>query len=142
MDKQRFVKPYMWAVVAAGAGAVLYATLHLPVERLDLRLVPLVAFTLFVSSRFCIPIPRTTGQISFSDAFIFLTFLLYGGEVAVLLAAAELFAASRLGKRPFSLFTSLFNSAMMACSMLTTVVVLRTLFGDETMLRQGEFSQK
>src|SRR3954470_20997973 len=142
MDKQRFVKPYMWAVVAAGAGAVLYATLHLPVERLDLRLVPLVFFTLFVSSRFCIPIPRTTGQISFSDVFIFLTLLLYGGEVAVLLAAAELFAASRLGRKPFSLFTSLFNSAMMACSMLATVVVLRTLFGDETMLRQGEFSQK
>ena len=142
MDKQRFVKPYMWAVVAAGAAAVLYATLHLPVERLDLRLVPLVAFTLFVSSRFCIPIPRTTGQISFSDAFIFLTFLLYGGEVAVLLAAAELFAASRLGRKPFSLFTSLFNSAMMACSMLTTVIALRLLFGDETLLRQGEFSVK
>jgi signal transduction histidine kinase/ActR/RegA family two-component response regulator len=142
MDKQRFVKPYMWVVVASGACAVLYSILHLPADRLDLRLVPLVFFTLFVSSRFCIPIPRTTGQISFSDVFIFLTLLLYGGEVAVLLAAAELFAASRLGRKPFSLFTSLFNSAMMACSMLTTVVVLRTLFGDETLLRQGEFSQK
>jgi signal transduction histidine kinase/ActR/RegA family two-component response regulator len=140
MHKQRFVKPYMWVVVAAGAAVVLYAALNLPVERLDLRLIPLVAFTLLVSSRFCIPIPRTTGQISFSDVFIFLTLLFYGGEVAVLLAAAELFAASRLGRKPFSLFTSLFNSAMMACSMLVTVVVLRTLFGDETMLRQGEFS--
>ncbi|MFL6285492.1 MAG: ATP-binding protein [Pyrinomonadaceae bacterium] len=142
MDKQRFVKPYMWVVVAAGAGAVLYSILHLPFERLDFRLVPFVIVTLFVSSRFCIPIPRTTGQISFSDVFIFLTLLLYGGEVAVLLAAAELFAASRLGRKPFSLFTSLFNSAMMACSMLTTVVVLRTVFGEETLLRQGEFSQK
>jgi signal transduction histidine kinase/ActR/RegA family two-component response regulator len=142
MDKQRYVKPYMWVVVAAGAGAILYASMHLPVGRLDWRLLPLVAFTLLVSSRFCIPIPRTTGQISFSDVFIFLTLLLYGGEVAVLLAAAELFAASRLGKKPFSLFTSLFNSAMMACSMLTTVAVLRTLFGDETLLRKGEFSQK
>ena len=141
MDKQRFVKPYMLAFIAAGACVILYAALRLPVERLDLRLVPLVAFTLLVSSRFCIPIPRTTGQISFSDVFIFLTLLLYGGEVAVLLAAAELFAASRLGKTRLSLFTSLFNAAMMACSMLTTVVVLRLLFGDETLLRQGEFSQ-
>src|SRR5205085_12308959 len=129
MDKQRFVKPYMWAVVAAGVAAVLYSVLNLPVERLDLRLVPLVVFTLLVSSRFCIPIPRTTGQISFSDAFIFLTFLLYGGEVAVLLAAAELFAASRLGKKPFSMFTSLFNAAMMACSTLVTVLVMWLLFG-------------
>src|SRR5215213_41500 len=142
MDKQRFVKPYMLAFIAAGACVILYASLRLPVERLDLRLLPLVAFTLLVSSRFCIPIPRTTGQISFSDLFIFLTLLLYGGEVAVLLAAAELFAASRLGKTCLSLFTSLFNSAMMACSMMTTVVVLRVLFGDETLLRRGEFSQK
>ncbi|HVF42246.1 MAG TPA: ATP-binding protein [Pyrinomonadaceae bacterium] len=142
MDKQRFVKPYMLAFIAAGACVILYAALRLPVERLDLRLVPLVAFTLLVSSRFCIPIPRTTGQISFSDVFIFLTLLLYGGEVAVLLAAAELFAASRFGKTRLSLFTSLFNSAMMACSMMTTVVVLRLLFGDEALLREGEFSQK
>ena len=140
MDKQRFVKPYMWAFIAAGAAVILYAAQHLPVARLDLRLVPLVAFTLLVSSRFCIPIPRTTGQISFSDVFIFLTLMLYGGEVAVLLAAAELFAASRLGKKRLSLFTSFFNSAMMACSMMTTVVVLRALFGDEMLLRQGEFS--
>jgi signal transduction histidine kinase/ActR/RegA family two-component response regulator len=140
MDKQRFVKPYMWAFIAAGAAVILYAALNLPASRLDLRLVPLVAFTLLVSSRFCIPIPRTTGQISFSDVFIFLTLLLYGGEVAVLLAAAELFAASRLGKKRLSMFTSFFNSAMMACSMLTTVVVLRALFGDETLLRRGEFS--
>ncbi|HVF44904.1 MAG TPA: ATP-binding protein [Pyrinomonadaceae bacterium] len=142
MEKQRFVKPYMLAFIAAGACVVMYAALRLPAERLDLRLVPLVAFTLLVSSRFCIPIPRTTGQISFSDVFIFLTLLLYGGEVAVLLAAAELFAASRFGKTRLSLFTSLFNSAMMACSMMTTVVVLRVLFGDETLLRGGDFSQR
>jgi signal transduction histidine kinase/ActR/RegA family two-component response regulator len=140
MDKQRYVNPYMWAFITAGAAAVLYSAVNLPVARLDLRLVPLVAFTLLVSSRFCIPIPRTTGQISFSDGFIFLTLLLYGGEVAVLLAAAELFAASRLSKKPFRIFTSLFNAAMMACSMLLTVGVLRLLFGDETRFRSGDFS--
>src|SRR5947209_16869976 len=128
MDKQRFGRPYMWAFIAAGAGVVAYSALNLPLARLDLRLVPLVAITLLVGARFCIPIPRTTGQISFSDTFIFLALLLYGGETAVLLAAAELFAASRLGKKPFSLFTSLFNEAMMACSTLVTMLVLTLLF--------------
>src|ERR1044072_1196946 len=109
MDKQRFVKPYMLAFIAAGACLILYAALRLPVERLDLRLVPLVAFTLLVSSRFCIPIPRTTGQISFSDVFIFLTLLLSGGEVAVLLAAAGARAASRLRTTRARLFTRPFN---------------------------------
>jgi signal transduction histidine kinase/ActR/RegA family two-component response regulator len=140
MDKQRFVRPYMWAFIAAGAGIAVYCAANLPFARLDLRLVPLVAVTLLVSSRFCIPIPRTTGQISFSDAFIFLTMLLYGGEVGVLLAAAELFAASRLGRKQFSMFTSFFNAAMMACSTFITVVVLRLLFGPITALADGEFT--
>jgi signal transduction histidine kinase/ActR/RegA family two-component response regulator len=131
----------MWAFIAAGACVMLYSALNLPVGRLDLRLVPLVAVTLLVSSRFCIPIPRTTGQISFSDTFIFLTMLLYGGEVAVILGAAENFAASRFGKRPFSLFTCLFNAAMMACSTLITVHVMRWLFGVRvTELAAGDFS--
>ena len=140
MDKQRFVRPYMWAVVAAGACVTAYSAAGLPVARLDLRLVPLVAVTLLVSSRFCIPIPRTTGQVSFSDTFIFLTMLLYGGDVAVLLAAAELFAASRFGKKPFSIFTSLFNGAMMACSTFITVLFVRLLFGPVDVLARGEFS--
>ncbi|PYS95590.1 MAG: hypothetical protein DMF65_14015 [Acidobacteria bacterium] len=107
-----------------------------------MRLVPLVLVTLLVSSRFCVPIPRTTGQVSFSDTFIFLTMLLYGGEVAVLLAAAELFATSRFGKRPFSMFTSLFNGAMMACSTFITVVVVRLFFGRVDALPHDEFSAR
>src|SRR5438045_2268588 len=122
MEKQRFVRPYMWAFIALGAFVVVYSALNLPLSRLDVRLVPLVAVTLLISSRFCVPIPRTTGQVSFSDTLLFLTLLLYGGEVAVLFAAAELFAASRLGKKPFSIFTSLFNAAMMACSTLVPVL--------------------
>jgi signal transduction histidine kinase/CheY-like chemotaxis protein len=140
MDKQRFVKPYMWAFIAAGACVLVYSALNLPLARLDLRLVPLVAVTLLVGARFCIPIPRTTGQISFSDTFIFLALLLYGGETAVLLATAEFFAASRLCKRPFTMFTSIFNAAMMACSTLVTVLVVRLLFGSVTDLPRGDFS--
>ncbi|MCA1620057.1 MAG: response regulator [Acidobacteria bacterium] len=140
MEKQRLVRPYMWAFIAAGACVMAYVVLRLPVERLDLRLVPLVAVTLLVSSRFCIPIPRTTGQISFSDTFIFLTMLLYGGEVAVILGAAENFAASRFGKRPFSIFTCLFNAAMMACATLLTVFVMRRLFGPVREFADGDFS--
>ncbi|MDT7807219.1 MAG: hypothetical protein QOJ70_1032, partial [Acidobacteriota bacterium] len=140
MDKHRLVRPYMWAFIAVGACVVVYSALLLPIERLDLRLVPLVVVTLLVSSRFCVPIPRTTGQISFSDTFIFLTMLLYGGEVAVLLGAAENFAASRFGKRQFSLFTSAFNAAMMACATFTTVHVMRRLFGPVTGLAHGDFT--
>src|SRR5688500_12237980 len=143
VEKQRLVRPYMWVFIAAGACVLGYSALHLPLERLDLQLVPLVAVTVLVSSRFCIPIPRTTGQISFSDTFIFLTMLLYGGEVAVLLVAAENFIGSRFGKRSFSVFTSAFNAAMLACATFVTVHVMRWLFGvPETELARGDFSAK
>jgi signal transduction histidine kinase/ActR/RegA family two-component response regulator len=132
----------MWAFIVAGACVMVYAALHVPAARLDVRLVSLVVVTLLVSSRFCVPIPRTTGQISFSDTFIFLTLLLYGGEVAVLLGAAENFAASRFGKKPFTLFTSAFNAAMMACATFLTVHVMGLLFGPVVELPQGDFSAK
>ena len=140
MNKIRFIKPYMLIVTALGAIVCLYSGFHTPVARLDLRLALLAAVTVVVSSRLCVPIPHTTGQISVSDTFIFLALLLYGGEVAVLLAAAEHFSASRFSNKPMSMFTSLFNAAMMACSTFVTVLTLRLFFGSELALSAGEFS--
>ena len=140
MPMQRYVRPYMWTFIAVGAAVLLYAVVSLPLQRLDLRLLPLVLFTLFVSSRLCVPIPRTTGKISFSDALIFLVMLLYGGEVAILLGAAEIFIASRFVRPPVSLFTSTFNAAMMGLSTLITYAALTLIYGDVTALARGEFS--
>ena len=140
MPTQQYVRPYMWTFIGLGAAVMLYVVASLPVGRLNVQLVPLVAFTLFISSRLCVPIPRTTGKISFSDALIFLAMLLYGGEVAVLLGAAEVFVASRFASKPISLFTSTFNAAMMGLATLITYGVLRLLYGDVTALARGEFS--
>src|SRR5215208_8388478 len=141
MPMQRHVRRYMWTFIVAGAAVVLYVVVSLPLQRLDLRLVPLVLFTLFVSARLCVPIPRTaSGKISFSDALIFLVMLLYGGEVAVLLGAAEIFIASRFVRPPVSLFTSTFNAAMMGLSTLITYGTLTLIYGDVTALARGESS--
>jgi signal transduction histidine kinase/CheY-like chemotaxis protein len=140
MTTQRYVKPYMWTFIALGAAVVLYSAVNLPLGRLDLQLAALAAFTLLVTSRFCITIPRTTGKISFSDGLIFIVMLLYGREVAVILGAAESYIGSRSGRQPISRFTSVFNASMMAVSTLLTYTVLRLLYGDVTTLVRGEFS--
>jgi signal transduction histidine kinase/CheY-like chemotaxis protein/uncharacterized membrane protein len=140
MPMQRYVRPYMWTFIAVGAAVVLYAAATLPLGRLDLRLLPLVLFTLLFSARLCVPIPRTTGKISFSDALIFLVMLLYGGEVAVLLGAAEIFIASRFVRPPVSFFTSTFNAGMMGLSTFITYGVLTLVYGDVAALARGEFS--
>ena len=137
MPTQRYVKPYMWTFIAVGAAVVLYSAVNLPLRRLDLQLVPLAAFTLLVTSRFCITIPRTTGKVSFSDALLFIVMLLYGGEVAVILGAAESYVGSRSGRQPISVFTSTFNAAMMAVSTLMTVPIILLFFFTQRTFIQG-----
>src|SRR2546426_4854494 len=138
MDRQHLKKVYMLLVIAAGAAAVAYSAVYLPTERLDARFVVLVVLTIAISSRLTVRIPLTTGHISVSDTFFFLTILLYGGEAAVLLAAAEaLCSATRFSRKAI-----LFNSAMIACSTFVTFVVVRTIFGDVTTLSHGGFSGK
>ena len=110
---------YMATVIVAGAFCILGALLNVDFRQVDIYLALLAIFTIAVSSRLTIEMPRFKSHISVSDIFIFLTLLLYGGEFAVLLAAAEATASSwRFCNRKI---TVVFNAATMAVS--TTVVV-------------------
>lgn len=138
MNRQLLKTLYMLVVIAAAAIALWYSVVHLPIEKLDARFVALFLLTIAISSRLTVRIPRTSGHISVSDTFFFLTILLYGGEAAVLLAAAEaLCSATRFSRKAI-----VFNSAMIACSTFITVVVTRVLFGDLSTLHHGPFSGK
>lgn len=143
MQRQTFKKTYMLLIIAAGAASVLYSASHFPLERLDLQFLALAIFTVAVSSRLTIRIPRISGHISVSDTFFFLTILLYGGEAAVVLAAIEALCSSlRFSNKAIHIkpLTIAFNSAMMACSTFATFAVVTFLFGDTTTLHQGQFS--
>ena len=127
MGRQRYVAPYMWGVVAAGAVIFLLSLYRLPLDRIDLPYLILALLVIAVSSSVVIRIPLVSGGITVSDTFIFLTMLLYGGEAAVLLAVCDgLCASLRISRKPR---TILFNSAVMACATFITVWTLRTCFG-------------
>jgi signal transduction histidine kinase/ActR/RegA family two-component response regulator len=116
----------MWAVVALGAGALLFSAAALPVARLDLRFL-LLGVLVCVSSHVAVRIPRVSGRITVSDTLIFLTMLLYGGAAAVLLSALEgVYASLRISRRPLTIF---FNAAVLALSTFLTAAALRALFG-------------
>src|SRR6266536_1004108 len=122
MGRQRFAAPYMWGVVATGAAILLFSLYRLPLARLDAPLLILALLVVAVSSNVVIRIPLVSGGITVSDTFIFLTLLLYGGELAILLAVADGFCSSlRVSRRPR---TILFNSAVMACSTFITAWAL------------------
>ena len=112
---------------AAGALVCLLSLSRLETSTIDLQFLLLASFTILVGSRISIQIPKTQAEISVSDTFVFLTILLYGGEAAVLLAAAEAFCSSfRFNKK---WITRCFNAGLLACSTFLTVSVLRLSFG-------------
>jgi signal transduction histidine kinase len=132
----------MWLVSAVGIVVCAFSVTHLSASSLNLRFYLLSFVTLLLALRITVPVPLVSGkgisqgtfvflgmQITASDAFIFLTILLCGGEPAVLLAAVEgacssyHYAKTRL--------TVLFNAAVIAVSTFFTVTALRYLFGSD-----------
>ncbi|HEX8920878.1 MAG TPA: PAS domain S-box protein, partial [Pyrinomonadaceae bacterium] len=134
--RQSIAKPYQWSIIYIGAGIALFSAYNLSFTQLDLRFFILSAITIGIGSRITIQIPRVRGYISMSDTFVFLALLLFGGEAAILLAAAEaLCSSSRFSKKAV---TILFNSAVMALSTFLTVWALRLFLGPiENLLREG-----
>lgn len=133
LAKEKFTKPYKWAVVFIGAILCCFSAANLVTGDIDWRFLLLATMTVIISSRLAVQIPRVNTNITVSDTFIFLAILLYGGPAAVLLATAEgLCSGYRISKKPI---TFLFNAAVMACSTFFTVFVLATTFGSHAQLR-------
>jgi len=126
MDTQSKTKNYMLVVLTLGFACLALALLNLPLEKIDYRLLILFCFTIGFGSRITIQIPKFKSHIAVSDTFIFFALLMYGGEIAVILAAVEAFCSSwRFCNKKLTVF---FNAAAMAFS--TTIVVLTLkLFG-------------
>jgi len=133
----------MLLVIAAALIIATDAAIHLPRERIDLQFLALTILTIGLSSQLTVRIPRISGHISVSDTFFFLTMLMYGGEAAVLLAAAEALCSSmRFSRKAIRIkpLTIAFNSAMMACATWTTFAAVTFFFGDVTALSHRPFS--
>ncbi|MBK6749203.1 MAG: EAL domain-containing protein [Acidobacteria bacterium] len=123
MNFPKITKSYMTAVIALGVICVSLSFLTADYTKIDVHLALLFVFTVAIGSRITIQIPRFKSYISASETFIFLALLSYGGEFAVILAAAEAFVTSwRFCKKKTTVF---FNTATMAVSTSAVVLVLQ-----------------
>jgi len=128
----------MWLVILCGILACTYSAYHLKFSNLDLRFVGLAVVALFFSSRIVVQMPRFNSVISVSDTFVFLILLLYGTEVAVMVAAAEaMLSTSRFSRKRMTVW---FNFSCCACSTFLTAHLLQLWFGDILILRKSELS--
>src|SRR5437899_2378098 len=88
INKVNYYKPFMWSVIAVGFIVFLWSLFRAPAQVFDRRFLFLAIVTVFVGSRIGIEFSRHKIQITVSDTFVFLTFLLFACEAAVLIAAA------------------------------------------------------
>jgi len=110
-------------VIACGVLCVSAAVIKLPYNVIDLNFLVLFCLTIFVGSQITVQIPKFKSHIAVSDTFIFLALLMYGGEVAIVLAALEAFFSSwRFCNQKRTIF---FNSAAVAISTGIVYVVLK-----------------
>ena len=123
MKRQIQLNGYMVGVLTLGFTCLAAAAISLPLYRFDFQLLVLTAFTIGFGSRITVQIPTLKSHISVSDTFIFLALLLYGGEVAVVLAAIEAFCSSwRFCTKKLTVFL---NAAMVALSTSIVAVTLK-----------------
>ncbi len=123
MKVSKVTTAYMIAVFLLGFACIAFAAANLPVATVDYHLLILFGLTLAIGSRITIQVPRFKSYISASETFIFLALLMYGAEVAIILAAAEAFATSwRFCNKKITVF---YNAATHAISMTAVMLALQ-----------------
>ncbi len=82
----------------------------------------LLCFAAFLAPRIILTLPYSNISVEFSDTFIFLTFLMFGGEAAIILATIQTLAGCFYLKRNGVKFSLIGISLNAATSALTTTV--------------------
>ncbi|REJ78890.1 MAG: EAL domain-containing protein [Acidobacteria bacterium] len=130
-----------FAFSLAALGASVYS---FPVASVDGRLFVIVSATLIFSTFAQIQLPRVKVHITVSDILVFLAIILYGLEIATLLAFAESITASAsFKKRGINITTRtiLLNGAIAAISTYATVKAAELIIGaPEVLTSAGDAS--
>jgi diguanylate cyclase (GGDEF)-like protein len=90
-------------------------------------------FTLTVASKMSVKIPRIDVVLTFSDAMIFLAFLIFGGPEAIVVSAVEVIITCFVLKRqghPFSKLAIPFNIASVVVATSASFLCLTAIFGN------------
>ncbi len=89
--------------------------------------IAVLVFAVLIAPKMSIRIPRSDLYLCFSDSVIFLTFLLYGGEMAILVSFIETFANCIYLKGKGTLFSRwmiLFNASLASLQTAFTYLIL------------------
>ena len=138
--KDRIINLYLSALLPLGVGALGWAVWTFPFHRVNITLVILSVVTIFFSSYLRIQLPRTKIHVTVSDALIFLALLIYGGEIAVLLAILETSFTSFNLRRQGGIVkfkTAVINVLIGAVATCVTAITIGYIFGQPEQIISG-----
>ena len=133
-EGQRFPQQFVNAVVAVGGAAVLLAIYGLPFRQLDYPVLLLAVLAVQVSARFDAR-PAGSWRFPFAEGFVFLSMLLFDGEVGVVLAALVALCAALGGSQ--GMLAIAFRAAVAAAAATLAVWTLRLTAGPLPELTAG-----
>jgi diguanylate cyclase (GGDEF)-like protein len=131
---------YKLAGACLGGAIFIFSTIRVNSEIFDLRFIGFTVFTLLVTSQMTLTLPRSKTVLSFSDAMIYLTFLLFGGEAAVFVATLETLANCIYLKYSGAKFTRYSIPYNVGATALTTFITFYTWTLSSELLDIGSFS--
>jgi hypothetical protein len=92
MNRESATTFYKISVALIGGACFALALANIKPEVTTWKFFTLLLFTVLIAPRMSIALPRSKFILSFSDSMVFLSFLLFGGEAAIIVATAEIFA--------------------------------------------------
>jgi diguanylate cyclase (GGDEF)-like protein len=117
MNREATTTLYKISIALIGGGCFLLALFNIKPEVLTWKFAVLFLFTILIAPRMSIALPRSKFILSFSDSMVFLSFLLFGGEAAIIIATAEILANCLYFKFKgveFPRYSILFNIGLIA----------------------------
>ncbi len=93
MDRNEISNYAKAAIIATGGGVFALALAYLPTEAFSWGYFCILMFAVLLAPRMTLALPRSRFAISFSDASVFLTFLVFGGPAAIIVASLESIAS-------------------------------------------------
>src|SRR5215203_2005171 len=86
-SKEKNLYLFLYALAPFGLGSIIWAIVNLPPGRIDSGVVLTAILAVFCSRFMCPRLPRLDIHVSIFDSLLIVSVVLYGSQVAILLAA-------------------------------------------------------
>ena len=141
-SKEKFINIFFAVLSPVAIGAIVWACIGISASRIDAGVITIAALTVFCSCYLRIQLPRVNIYLTISDALIILTLLLYGAEIAVILAVIETACTSLNFRRqgvPIGAKTIFINIFISAIAVFAASYAALTVFGPvDRVLQRGD----